>query len=154
MGNTFGSLWLLSPAWYIDVWWIFKFGHNPLMILDSSFCYASHIHIGAYFLFALRSLVVVRLCGYPWSWLLRCLIDVSRWLINNDRWLASDVIFFVVYQISILGHIPPLIDEVWLGGSTRIDDRSWYLPCDFNIRSYIGAYFPIFSKYSWDWGGY
>ena len=107
MGNTFGSIWLLSPAWYIDVWWIFKFGDNPLMILDSSFCYASDIHTGAYFLFALRSLVVVRLCGYPWSWLLRCLIDVSRWLIDDDRWLASDVIFFVVYQISILGHISP-----------------------------------------------
>ena len=54
----------------------FLVGDSPLMMLDSSFCCASDIHIGAYFPFALRSLVMVGLCGYPWSWSLRCLIDV------------------------------------------------------------------------------
>ena len=34
--------------------------------------------------------------------------------------------------------------------------REWmidvgYLPHDFDIRSYTGAYFPIFFEYPWDW---
>ena len=97
MGNTFGSIWFLSLAWHIDVWWIFEFRDSPLMISDSSFCCASDIHTRAYFPFILRSLVMVGLYGYPWSWLLRCSIDVKRWLINVDRCLVGYVIFFVVY---------------------------------------------------------
>ena len=86
----------------LDFW----VGDNQLIMLDSSFCCALDIHTGAYFPFALRSLVVVGLCGYPWSWSLRCLIDVIKWLIDVDRCLVNDVMFFIVYQISILGHIP------------------------------------------------
>ena len=85
----------------LDFW----VGDSPLMILDSSFCCASDIHTVAYFPFAMRSLVVVGLCGYPWSWSLRCLIDVMRRLIDVDRCLVDDVMFFILYQISILGHI-------------------------------------------------
>ena len=81
--------------------------------------------LGHIFPFAMRSLDMVGLCGYSRSWLLRCLIDVSRWFIDDDRCLAGGVIFFVVYQISIVGHILPLFDEVWSGGSTRIDDWFW-----------------------------
>ena len=125
IGNTFGSIWFLSLAWHVDVWWIFEFEDNLLMLSNSSFCCTLDIHTGAYFPFTLRSLIVVGLCGYPWSWLLRCLIDVNRWLIDVDRCLVGDVTFFVVYHISILGHIPLLIDEVWLGSSTRMNDRCW-----------------------------
>ena len=39
-----------SLAWHINVWWIFEFGDISLMISDSSFCRASDIHTGAYFL--------------------------------------------------------------------------------------------------------
>ena len=106
---------------------------------------------GAYFPLTLKSLVVVRLYGYPWFWLFRRLIDVDRWLIDVDRCLVDVDKFFIVHQISILGHIP-LSSMRFI----QVAVREWmidvgYLPHDFDIRSYTGAYFPIFFEYPWDW---
>ena len=98
----------------LDFW----VGDSSLMMLDSSFCCASDIHTRAFFPFALRSLVMVRLCGYPWSWSLRCLINVIGWLIDVDKCLVDDVMFFIVYQISILGHIPLSLMRLYLDGWT------------------------------------
>ena len=57
---------------YLAYWCLmdfFKFGDSSLMISDSSNCCASDIHIGAYFPFSLRFLVVVERYGYPYLWL-------------------------------------------------------------------------------------
>ena len=115
----------------LDFW----VGDSPLMILDSSFCCASDIHIGAYFSFALRSLVVVRLCGYPWSWSLRCLIDV-------DRCLVDDVIFFIMYQISILGHFPLSLMRLCIYGWLLLVVYLMILTSDIHT----GAYSPLLDE--------
>ena len=88
----------------------FEFGDSPLMISESSFCCAPDIHTGHISLFS-------EILSRGWVvWLsliliIVCLIDVSRWLIDDDRCFAGDVIFFVVHQISTLGHISPLFRD-------------------------------------------
>ena len=95
--------------------------------------------------------------------------------------------FFIMYQMSIFGHIPLSLMRLYSGSSIWMDDHCWlftswlrhqilywgilsfpyrdfvcivvwwwmidvgYLPCDFNIKSYIRAYFPISFEYPWDW---
>ena len=128
-------------------------------------CCASDIHIGAYFPSILRSLVVVGLCGYPWSWLLRCLIDVNRWLIDVDKCLVGNVIFFVVYQISTLGHFSPFSEilsrgwVVWLFLILIIEMFNWcYQVIDwrwqmFGWRCHVVYQIPILGHISsllWD----
>ena len=91
--EAFGFSFLLDILMFAGFW----VEDSPLMMLDLSFYCASDIHTKAYFSFAMRSLVVVGLCGYPWSWSLRCLIDVKRWLIDFDRCLVDDVMLCTRY---------------------------------------------------------
>ena len=90
---------LADYCWAEDSW---------LMMLDSSFGCALYIHTRAYFPLPPRFLSVIRRCDYPYSWLWRCLIDFDR--------------FFIVRQISILGHIPLSLIRFCLGSGMRMDD--------------------------------
>ena len=79
------------------------------MMLDSSFGCALDIHTGAYLPLPPRFLVVVGWYGYPYLWLWRCLIDFD--------------IFFIVHQISILGHIPLSMMRLCSDSDARMDDH-------------------------------
>ena len=107
------------------------------MILDSSFGCALDIHTGAYLLLSPRFLVIIGLCGY---------------LIHGYRdvwWILIDSLFYIKYPYWVI-FPSPWWDCVW-ATVHRWMISSGYLPHDFSIKSYTGAYFSIFFEYPWDW---
>ena len=101
----------------------FEFGDSSLMISDSSFCRASDkISILGHI-----SLSMMRLCSGSGTMDDHCWSCTSR----------------LRHQISILGHIPLLLDEI----VHRLMNIVGCLPHDFDIRYHIGAYSPSLVRF-------
>ena len=113
---------------------------------------------------------MVGLCGYSWSWSLRCLIDVIRWLIDVDRCLVVNVMLCTKYPywgifplcFEILGHGW----VVWLSLILIIEMFDWcYQVIDWHWQMlgwrchvlyyvpnvHIGAYSPVLDEIVHRW---
>ena len=171
-GDTFGRIWFLSLAWHIDVWWILSleivhwwYWIHPFVVYQiSTLGHISHFLWGSYCCWTvwLSLFMVIEMFDGSWQ-ILYCTSDTHTVAYSSlldeivfgqryiDRWSLLVVYLMTSTSNIILGHILlPLMRfrctvlQWWMLGLG-------YLPYEFDIISYTGAYFTIFFEYSWYW---